>query len=57
MIGAASENSLNAPSAVKGAGLGLYAATKHGVLIMAEWLRDELAAAPLYLHVLLPGAV
>jgi NAD(P)-dependent dehydrogenase (short-subunit alcohol dehydrogenase family) len=52
-----SENSLSVPSAVKGAGLGLYAATKHGVLIMAEWLRDELAAAPIDLHVLLPGAV
>ncbi|MCE9524272.1 MAG: SDR family oxidoreductase [Alphaproteobacteria bacterium] len=52
-----SENSLSVPAAVKGAGLGLYAATKHGLLIMAEWLRDELAAAPLDLHVLLPGAV
>lgn len=57
MMITASENSLSVPSAVKGAGLGLYAATKHGVLIMAEWLRDELAAAPIDLHVLLPGAV
>lgn len=55
----ASENSLSVPSAVKGSGLALYAATKHGLLIAAEWLRDELAynAAPLDLHVLLPGAV
>jgi NAD(P)-dependent dehydrogenase (short-subunit alcohol dehydrogenase family) len=55
----ASENSLSVPAAVKGAGLGLYAATKHGLLIAAEWLRDELAfsSAPLDLHVLLPGAV
>jgi NAD(P)-dependent dehydrogenase (short-subunit alcohol dehydrogenase family) len=55
----ASENSLSVPSAVKGSGLGLYAATKHGLLIAAEWLRDELAhiSAPLDLHVLLPGAV
>jgi NAD(P)-dependent dehydrogenase (short-subunit alcohol dehydrogenase family) len=57
MMITASENSLSVPSAVRGAGLGLYAATKHGVLIMAEWLRDELAAAPIDLHVLLPGAV
>jgi len=53
----ASENSLSIPSAVRGAGLGLYAATKHALLIMAEWLRDELARAPLDIHVLLPGAV
>lgn len=55
----ASENSLSVPSAVKGSGLALYAATKHGLLIAAEWLRDELAhtAVPLHLHVLLPGAV
>lgn len=52
-----SENSLSVPAAVKGAGLGHYAATKHGLLIMAEWLRDELHAAPIDLHVLLPGAV
>lgn len=52
-----SENSLSVPSAVKGAGLGLYGATKHGVLIMAEWMRDELAAKPVDLHILLPGAV
>jgi NAD(P)-dependent dehydrogenase (short-subunit alcohol dehydrogenase family) len=53
----ASENSLSVPAAVKGAGLGLYAASKHGLLILAEWLRDELAATPIDLHVLLPGAV
>lgn len=51
-----SENSLSAPAAVKGRGLGLYGATKHGVLIMAEWLRDESAAA-LDVHLLMPGAV
>jgi len=51
-----SENSLSVPAAVKGRGLGLYGATKHGVLIMAEWLRDENAAA-LDVHVLMPGAV
>ncbi len=54
-----SENSLSVPSAVKGFGLGLYAATKHGVLILAEWLRDEVEGAgkPLDVHVLLPGGV
>lgn len=52
-----SENSLSVPAAVKGSGLGLYAATKHGVLILAEWLREELAGKPMDLHVLLPGAV
>lgn len=52
-----SENSLSAPSAVKGRGLGLYGASKHGVLILAEWLRDELTDAQMDLHVLLPGAV
>jgi len=54
-----SENSLSVPSAVKGSGLGLYAASKHAVLILAEWLRDECASggAPLDVHVLLPGAV
>ncbi|MGE0740943.1 MAG: SDR family NAD(P)-dependent oxidoreductase [Hyphomonadaceae bacterium] len=51
-----SENSLSAPAAVKGRGLGLYGATKHGVLILAEWLRDE-SAAVLDVHVLMPGAV
>ena len=57
MMITASENSLSVPSAVKGAGLGLYAATKHGMLIAAEWMRDEFAARPIDLHVLLPGAV
>ena len=51
-----SENSLSAPRAVKGSGLGLYGATKHGVLITAEWLRDE-CVDTLDVHVLMPGAV
>lgn len=53
----ASENALAVPSAVRGSGLGLYAASKHGLLIMAEWLRDETAGGPMAVHVLLPGAV
>jgi NAD(P)-dependent dehydrogenase (short-subunit alcohol dehydrogenase family) len=51
-----SENSLSVPAAVKGNGIGLYAASKHGVLIVAEWLADECRDA-LDVHVLLPGAV
>jgi NAD(P)-dependent dehydrogenase (short-subunit alcohol dehydrogenase family) len=54
-----SENSLSVPATVKGAGLGLYAASKHAVLIAAEWLRDEIEFGnkPLDLHVLMPGGV
>jgi NAD(P)-dependent dehydrogenase (short-subunit alcohol dehydrogenase family) len=52
-----SENSLSLPAAVKRSALGMYGASKHGVLIMAEWLRNELAEAPIDLHVLMPGAV
>lgn len=52
----ASENSLSVPSAVKGSGLGLYAASKHALLAAAEWLRDECAGRHA-VHVLLPGAV
>lgn len=52
----ASENALSVPAAVKGSGLGLYAASKHALLIAAEWLRDENAGKH-DIHVLLPGAV
>jgi NAD(P)-dependent dehydrogenase (short-subunit alcohol dehydrogenase family) len=54
-----SENSLSVPDAVKNFGLGLYAASKHGVLVLAEWLRHEMAAGnkPLDVHILLPGGV
>lgn len=50
-----SENSLSVPVAVKGFGLGAYAASKHALLAAAEWLRDE--ARQLDVHVLLPGPV
>ena len=53
----ASENSLSVPSAVRKNGLGLYAASKHGLLIAAEWMREEIAGGPMSVHVLLPGAV
>lgn len=54
-----SENSLSVPDAVKTFGLGLYAASKHGVLVLAEWLRNEMAGGgkPLDVHILLPGGV
>ena len=52
-----SENSLSLPDAVRRNGLGLYGATKHSVLIMAEWLREELRGETMDVHVLLPGGV
>ena len=52
-----SENSLSVPDAVKTFGMGVYAASKHGLLVMAEWLRVETEQKPIDLHVLLPGGV
>lgn len=52
-----SENSLSLPGAVRRNGLGAYGATKHGVLIMAEWLREELRGETMDVHILLPGGV
>ncbi len=52
-----SENALSLPSGVRRSRIGAYAASKHGVLILAEWLREELAGETMDLHVLLPGAV
>ncbi len=52
-----SENSLSLPQAVKRSRLGAYGASKHGVLIMAEWLREELGGERMDLHVLMPGGV
>jgi NAD(P)-dependent dehydrogenase (short-subunit alcohol dehydrogenase family) len=52
-----SENSLSVPAAIKGAQLGMYAATKHALLIAAEWLRDETQGDPFAVHALMPGAV
>lgn len=54
-----SENSLSVPDAVKTFGLGVYAASKHGVLVLAEWLRNECESGnkPLDVHILLPGGV
>jgi NAD(P)-dependent dehydrogenase (short-subunit alcohol dehydrogenase family) len=54
-----SENSLSLPPSIQNYGNGLYAASKHGVLILAEWLATECrnAGKPLDVHVLLPGGV
>jgi len=52
-----SENSLSVPSAVKGARMAMYAATKHALLIAAEWLRDETNGDPFAVHALRPCAV
>jgi len=35
----------------------MYAATKHALLIAAEWLRDETQGDPFAVHALMPGAV
>jgi len=52
-----SENSLSLPQAVTRSRLGAYGASKHGVLIMAEWLREELGGELMDVHVLMPGGV
>ncbi|WP_310496275.1 SDR family oxidoreductase [Sandarakinorhabdus sp.] len=54
-----SENSLSLPDSIREFGNGLYAASKHGVLILAEWLASECRTGnrPLDVHVLLPGGV
>lgn len=52
-----SENSLSLPHAVKRTHIGAYGATKHGVLIMAEWLREDLGGELMDVHVLMPGGV
>jgi hypothetical protein len=51
-----SENSLSLPTRVLGAKLGLYGMTKHGLLIMAEWLREEFSGGPIDLHVFAAGS-
>jgi short-subunit dehydrogenase len=51
-----SEHSLSLPPRTRGNRMALYGATKHALLIMAEWMREELAGrTPIDLHILLPG--
>jgi NAD(P)-dependent dehydrogenase (short-subunit alcohol dehydrogenase family) len=53
-----SENSLSLPPTVTRMGLGLYAATKHSLLILAEWMREEFAGrTPIDVHILMPGPI
>jgi len=42
---------------VKNSRLAFYAATKHSLLIVAEWMKTEMGDTPLDVHVLMPGAV
>jgi NAD(P)-dependent dehydrogenase (short-subunit alcohol dehydrogenase family) len=53
----ASENSLGLPDAVRDMKLGAYAATKHALLILAEWMREEWREGPLAPALLFPGPV
>jgi NAD(P)-dependent dehydrogenase (short-subunit alcohol dehydrogenase family) len=53
----ASENSLSVPAMVRNSRLAFYAATKHSLLIVAEWMAAEMGDTPLDVHVLMPGAV
>lgn len=53
----ASENSLSLPDAVRDMKLGAYAATKHALLILVEWLREEWAGDVVTPALLFPGPV
>jgi NAD(P)-dependent dehydrogenase (short-subunit alcohol dehydrogenase family) len=52
-----SENSLSLPSAVRNSRIGFYGASKHSLLIAAEWMAAEMGDTQLAVHVLMPGAV
>lgn len=52
-----SENSLVAPPYLKDLHMGVYGATKHSMLVLAEWLRSELEGSGVGVSVLMPGPV
>ncbi|MCC5888656.1 MAG: SDR family oxidoreductase [Gammaproteobacteria bacterium] len=52
-----SENSLVAPPYLKDMHMGMYGATKHAMLVLAEWLRSELDGSGVSVSVLMPGPV
>ncbi|MGI9326685.1 MAG: SDR family NAD(P)-dependent oxidoreductase [Pseudomonadales bacterium] len=52
-----SENSLVMPDYIGEMDMGIYAATKHAMLVTAEWLRHELRDTGVGVSVLLPGPV
>jgi NAD(P)-dependent dehydrogenase (short-subunit alcohol dehydrogenase family) len=52
-----SENSLVMPPGNRDLAMGIYGATKHALLAVAEWLRYELRETPVTVSMLLPGPV
>jgi NAD(P)-dependent dehydrogenase (short-subunit alcohol dehydrogenase family) len=52
-----SENSLNVPPWCADLGFSIYGATKHAMLVLAEWLRYELKDTKVTVSTLLPGPV
>jgi NAD(P)-dependent dehydrogenase (short-subunit alcohol dehydrogenase family) len=52
-----SENSLVMPQGNRDLAMGIYGGTKHALLVIAEWLRHELADTQVSVSVLLPGPV
>jgi len=52
-----SEHSVGLPAGNEGLGFAIYGATKHAMLIMAEWLRADLDGTPVSVSLLMPGPV
>jgi len=52
-----SEHSLDMPPWCADLGFGIYGATKHAMLVIAEWLRSELQGTGVSVSVLMPGPV
>ena len=52
-----SEHSVGLPTGNEALGFAMYGATKHAMLIMAEWLRSDLQGTNVEVSLLLPGPV
>ena len=52
-----SEHSVGLPAGNEDLGFAYYGATKHAMLIMAEWLREDLKGTPVSVSLLMPGPV
>jgi NAD(P)-dependent dehydrogenase (short-subunit alcohol dehydrogenase family) len=52
-----SEHSLSTPPWSADLGFGIYGASKHAMLVVAEWLRNELQDTKVTVSVLMPGPV
>ena len=52
-----SEHSVSLPKGNESLGFAYYGATKHAILIMAEWLRHDLSGTNVSVSLLLPGPV